>query len=183
MILEGDFEWHEMGLSPKDLDFIEGKNVSAREIAQAYGVPPMLVGIVGDATFANYKEARMHLWEDVILPLLDYLTSEFSMWLGQDYGLSFSYDVDSIPALAPKREATWSKLINADFLTLNEKRQAVGYASIDGGDVLCQSLKSTQHSASQITLTQVSQNKILPEFFMSGNIDVTFNPIGVFSIG
>ncbi|MDP5012597.1 MAG: phage portal protein, partial [Alphaproteobacteria bacterium] len=26
MILEGDFEWKEMGLTPKDLDFVEGKN-------------------------------------------------------------------------------------------------------------------------------------------------------------
>lgn len=58
LVLEGDCEWREMGLSPKDLDFIEGKNLSAREIAQAYGVPPMLVGVPGDATFANYREAR-----------------------------------------------------------------------------------------------------------------------------
>lgn len=71
MVLEGDFQWQEMGLNPKDLDFIEGKYLSAREIAQAYGVPPMLVGVPGDATFANYREARYHLWEDTILPLLD----------------------------------------------------------------------------------------------------------------
>ncbi|MCP4922937.1 MAG: phage portal protein [bacterium] len=64
LILEGDFRWQEMGLSPKDMDFLEGKRMSAREIAQAYGVPPMLVGIPGDSTFANFKEARLHLWEE-----------------------------------------------------------------------------------------------------------------------
>jgi len=58
MILEGDFDWKEMGLSPKDLDFIEGKNLSSREIAQAFGVPPMLVGVPGDSTFSDYREAR-----------------------------------------------------------------------------------------------------------------------------
>ena len=71
MVLEGNMEWREMGLNPKDLDFVNGKHLSAREIAQAYGIPGMLVGVPGESTFANYKEARLHLWEDTILPTLD----------------------------------------------------------------------------------------------------------------
>ncbi|MBX9976734.1 MAG: phage portal protein, partial [Alphaproteobacteria bacterium] len=138
MILEGDFEWKEMGLSPKDLDFIEGKNVSAREIAQAFGVPSILVGIMGDATYANYKEARLHLWEDTVLPLLEFITSELNAWLVPWFGedLTLSYNTDAIPALAEKREAHWEKIVNADFLTINEKRQEVGYPPIIGGDRL-----------------------------------------------
>jgi len=129
MILEGDFEWKEMGMTPKDLDFVEGKNVSAREICQAFGVPPMLAGVPGDATFANYREARFHLWEDTILPLLEMLAAEFNLWLQPYFGndLRLGYDVDGIQALAPKREAMWQKIAGADFLTEDEKRQAVGY--------------------------------------------------------
>ena len=138
IMLEGDFEWKEMGLSPKDLDFIEGKNLSAREISQAFGVPPMLAGVPGDATFANYREARFHLWEDTILPLLEFLVAEFNLWLTPYFGenLRLGYDTDAIPALAPRREAAWSKIAQADFLTLNEKRQAVGYGPVVDGDVL-----------------------------------------------
>jgi HK97 family phage portal protein len=138
LILEGDYEWREMGLSPKDLDFIEGKNLSAREIAQSYGVPPMLVGVPGDATFANYKEARFHLWEDTIIPLLEFFVAEFNLWLSPAFeeGLTLTYNMDAIPALAPRREAVWSKVAAANFLTLNEKRQAVGYGPLAGGDVI-----------------------------------------------
>lgn len=137
MILEGDFEWTEMGLSPKDLDFINGKNLTAREIAQAFGVPAMLVGVQGDSTFANYKEARFHLWEDTVLPLLDTILAEMTLWLGgHDMGMRFAYDIDAIPALAPRREAMWAKINNADFLTINEKRQAVGYTPLENGDHL-----------------------------------------------
>ncbi len=138
MVVEGNCEWKEMGLSPKDLDFIEGKNMSAREISQAFGVPPMLVGVPGDATFANYKEARFHLWEDTILPLIEYMVAEFNLWLTPFFGdnLRLSYDTDSIPALAPRREAAWAKITDADFLTINEKRQAVGYGPIEGGERL-----------------------------------------------
>ncbi len=129
MILEGDFEWKEMGLTPKDLDFVEGKNVSAREICQAFGVPTMLAGVPGDATFANYREARFHLWEDTILPLLEMLVAELNLWLQPYFGddLRLGYDLDGIQALSPKREAMWQKIAAADFLTENEKRQAVGY--------------------------------------------------------
>ena len=134
LVLEGDFEWKEMALSPKDLDFIEGKNLSAREIAQVYGVPPMLVGVPGDATFSNYKEARYHLWEDTILPHLEMIKSELNRWLVPFFGekLVLDYDTESIPALAPKREALWSKIEKASFLTLNEKRELVGYPPMSG---------------------------------------------------
>ncbi len=115
MVMEGDFEWKEMGLSPKDLDFIEGKNLSAREIAQAFGVPPLLVGIPGDATFANYKEARYHLWEDTIIPLIESLVAELNLWLCPFFGknLKLGYDLDSIPALTIRRESTWNKITHA----------------------------------------------------------------------
>jgi HK97 family phage portal protein len=86
LIMEGNCEWKELGLSPKDLDFIEGKYLSAREIAQVYGVPPMLVGVPGDATFSNYKEARYHLWEDTILPHLEKIKGELTQWLAPFFG-------------------------------------------------------------------------------------------------
>ena len=130
MILEGgNCEWKEMGMSPKDMDFCEGRNMAAREIAQVFGVPPMLVGIPGDATFANYKEARLHLWEDTILPLLGRLINQFNTWLVTQFGadLALTYDPDAIPTLGAKREAMWSRVNECSFLTDNEKRDAVGY--------------------------------------------------------
>lgn len=130
MVLEGDMDWREMGLSPKDLDFLNGKFMSAREIAQAFGVPPMLVGVPGDATFANYREARFHLWEDTIIPLLNRIMADFSRWLlPTDVG-NFSYDVEKITALAVRRDGVWDRLKDADFLTADEKRAALGYGPL-----------------------------------------------------
>lgn len=141
MLLHGEWEWQELGVKPKDLDYVEGKYLSAREIAQAYGVPSMLVGVPGDATFANYREARYHLWEDTILPLMETLKMDLNNWLLPMYkadgrGLQLEYDTESIPALTPKREAAWAKIAEADFLTLNEKRSAVGYPEHPNGDEL-----------------------------------------------
>lgn len=138
LVLEGGMKWCEMGLTPKDLDFIAGKHVSTREIAQAFGVPSMLVGVPGDSTFSNYREARFHLWEDTVLPLLHMVMEEMNRWIVPAYGdqLAFSYDADQIPALGCRRERLWGRVQDATFLTVNEKRAALGYSPLEAGDVL-----------------------------------------------
>ena len=69
LLLEGGLTWQTMSLSPKDMDFIELKHGAAREIALAFGVPPMLLGIPGDNTYANYREANLAFWRQTVLPL------------------------------------------------------------------------------------------------------------------
>lgn len=129
LLLEGNFEWKEMGLSPKDLDFISGKELSAKEIALAFGVPSILIGSMASATFSNYKEARYTFWEETLIPLLNIVAGEFSNWFKILFktDADLSYDLDSIPALSKRRETEWRKINNADFLTINEKREALGY--------------------------------------------------------
>ena len=74
LILEGGLDWKEMSISPKDMDFIETKHTAAREIALAFGVPPQLMGIPGDNTYSNMVEARLSLWEQTIIPLIQDVT-------------------------------------------------------------------------------------------------------------
>lgn len=138
LVLEGDFEWREMALSPRDMDFVNARNTSARDVALAFGFPPFLLGIPGDNTYANQREARLALWEQTILPLLNQLRDALNGWLGPRFGdgLTLDYDVDAISALALRRERVWDRVRRADFLTVNEKRAAVGYAPLPGGDDL-----------------------------------------------
>jgi len=136
LLLEGGLKWQAMSFSPADMDFIESKHVSAREIALAFGVPPMLLGIPGDNTFANYQEANRALWRQTILPLLDKTADALNGWLTPKFGegLRLAYDLDAIPALSAEREALWSRIEAASFLTLNEKRRTAGLGPVEGGD-------------------------------------------------
>jgi len=132
LLLEGGLDWRPMSLTPKDMDFLSAKHAAAREIATALGVPPMLLGVPGDATYANYREARLALWEETILPLLDGLASELNAWLAPRFGagLRLVPDLDAVSALSPRREAVWARVGGADFLTADEKRAAVGYGPL-----------------------------------------------------
>jgi HK97 family phage portal protein len=136
LLLEGGLDWKEMSLSPKDMDFIEAKNMAAREIALGFGVPPMLLGIPGDNTFANFAEANRTLWRQTVLPLAARLAEALGNWLAPHYGegLRLTHDLDQVDALAGERDALWARIGAAEFLTTDEKRAAVGYGRIASGE-------------------------------------------------
>ncbi|WP_226576778.1 phage portal protein [Acuticoccus sediminis] len=135
LLLEGGLDWKTMAMSPRDMDFIEAKNQAAREIALAFGVPPMLLGIPGDNTYANYREANRAFWRQTVLPLVNRTVQAMGNWLGAAYepGLRLAFDPDGVEALAVERDALWDRVAAADFLTRDEKRAAVGYGVGDGG--------------------------------------------------
>ncbi|MEM7619803.1 MAG: phage portal protein [Pseudomonadota bacterium] len=138
LLLEGGLDWKSMSLSPRDMDFIEAKHVAAREIALAFGVPPMLLGIPGDNTYSNYAEANRSFWRQTILPLVSRSTKAIANWLAPSFSedVDIKPDLEKIEALASEREAVWERVRRSDFLTLNEKRAAVGYGPVENGDVL-----------------------------------------------
>ncbi|MBH0237615.1 phage portal protein [Methylobrevis albus] len=138
LLLEGGLDWTAMSLSPQDMDFMQAKNAAARDVALAFGVPPMLLGIPGDATYANYAEANRAFWRQTVLPLCQRVAAALAAWLGPLYGqgISLRVDLDQVPALGGERQELWQRVMAADFLTVNEKRAAVGYAPVEDGDRL-----------------------------------------------
>ena len=143
LLLEGGLDWKALSLSPKDMDFIQAKHAAAREIALAFGVPPLLLGLPGDNTYANYQEANRAFWRQTVIPLVARIQKSFAAWLAPAYGaFTFDYDVDRLDALADERAKEWTRIGAASFLTDDEKREAVGYGPRvkkdgggEGGDV------------------------------------------------
>jgi len=136
MVLEGGLDWHAMSFTPNDMDFSDIRNSAAREIALAFGVPPMLLGIPGDNTYANYREANLAFWRSTVLPLVSRTGSSLTQWLAPKFGetLRIGFDTDAIDALALDRESTWDKLNAATFLTTDEKRAAAGYGAVESAE-------------------------------------------------
>ena len=129
LVLEGGLDWKPMSLSPAEMDFIAGKHAAAREIALAFGVPPQLLGIPGDATYANYREANAAFWRGTVVPLVRKTAGALTGWLGSRFGtvdLKIEADLDSAPGLQGERDALWARLGAASFLTDEERRRMAG---------------------------------------------------------
>ena len=133
LLLEGGLDWKVMALSPRDMDFTEARNGAARDIALALGVPPMLIGIPGDNTYANYQEANRAFLRLTVLPMLTRLLASLANWLEPDAekGFRIEPDLDRVSGLAAERSELWNRLTAAPFLTDAEKREAVGYGPLD----------------------------------------------------
>ncbi len=127
MLLEGGLKWQALSMTPADMDFVELKAAAAREIALAFGVPAMLLGLPGDSTHANYREANRALWRLAVLPLaatiLDGLAQGLAGWWPDG---SLAIDLNKVPALSEDRERLWASVSAADFLSKNEKRDMLG---------------------------------------------------------
>ncbi|MDX8352223.1 phage portal protein [Cognatiyoonia sp. IB215182] len=136
MLLEGGLDWKPMGFSPSDMEFQKTKEAAAREIAIAFGVPPMLLGIPGDATYANYQEANRAFYRLTVLPLAARVMSAIAEWLSDftDETVELRPDLDQIPALSAERDAQWRRVSEAAFLTDAEKRALLGLPALEVGD-------------------------------------------------
>jgi HK97 family phage portal protein len=128
MLLEGGLKWQALSLTPADMDFVALKEGAARDIALAFGVPPVLVGLPGDATYANAREAGRALYRQTILPMagriLDALSTMLSDWLGE---MRLAVDTDQISELAEDRAQLWQQVGAASFLSDAEKRDMLGF--------------------------------------------------------
>ena len=136
MLLEGGLDWKPMGFSPSDMEFQKTKESAAREIATAFGVPPMMLGIPGDATYANYQEANRAFYRLTVLPLVSKVAAAVGHWLSGFAGeaLMLKPDLDQVPALSGERDAQWARVAQADFLTQDEKRALLGLPKLTGDD-------------------------------------------------
>ena len=128
MLLEGGLDWKPMGFSPSDMEFQKTKEAAAREIAVAFGVPPMLLGLTGDATYSNYQEANRAFYRLTVVPLVSRVMGSVSQWLSGLAGavVGLRPDLDQVPALAQERDQQWARVGAATFLSDAEKRALLG---------------------------------------------------------
>lgn len=136
IVLDGGFDWKQMGLNPEQMQFVEGADRAAREIAFALGVPPMMLGIRGDNTYSNYQEARQAFYQDTAIPLAKLIAAALTRWFEHQLGegVCLEINTDQLEALAPMRKDQWTGLQACTFLSINEKREAIGYTPVDGGN-------------------------------------------------
>lgn len=139
MLLEGDFDWKEMAMSPRDMDFLQNKHMAAKDIALCFGVPSQLIGIPDSQTYANVQEARLALYEETIIPLARRVESDLNEWLAPSYGdnITIEYDVEQIPAMTERRRRIYENVTSAvreGIISRNEARERLGLEPINGGD-------------------------------------------------
>jgi hypothetical protein len=89
----------------------------------------MLLGIPGDNTYSNYKEANLAFWRETVLMLVARFCRGLTKFVCRRWGedLRIWFDEDRISALQIDRDAVWSRVEASTSITKDEKREAMGY--------------------------------------------------------
>ena len=135
MLLEGGLDWKPMGFSPSDMEFHRTKEAAARDVALAFGVPPMLLGLPGDNTYANYAEAHRAFYRLTVLPLVAKTLAAVSGWLPALLRRGVRGEGRLRQRAGAGRGARGAVAADrgADFLSDGEKRAAARPAEAAGG--------------------------------------------------
>lgn len=126
--LTGAVTYQELGASSSDMQALDVRNATAREICFDMGVPPVLLGIEGDSTFNNQAEARASFARDTIRPLANFIATELSAWLQPVApGVEIRFNYSSDAASMFDEGIRWERVGKAYGLSVNEKRELIGY--------------------------------------------------------
>lgn len=74
-VMDGDPSVTLLSQNPRDVEYQEGRKLAREGECGAFGVPPVLVGILDRATYSNYSEAKVIFWGITMVPLMDFNVS------------------------------------------------------------------------------------------------------------
>jgi HK97 family phage portal protein len=136
-----------LGLNLRDLEFPDLRSISETRICMTFKVPPILVGAkvgLDRSTFSNYREARVSLWEESIMPLQRRFGDAIQTRLLPEFTgvgrsrVQMRWDNSDVLALREGEKDKWERATNAlarGGVSINDFRRTVGLEPVGGGDV------------------------------------------------
>lgn len=150
-VLEGGMEFHELGLSNKDSQFLEARQFTVTEIARIFRVPPHKIGDLSKATFSNIEQQSLEFVLDTMQPWAERWESSMeSNFIGDDEGVDPEFDFKRLMrGDQTARAAYYQGGINSGWLTRNEARAGEGLEPLDGLDEPLRPLNMVEESAAE----------------------------------
>ncbi len=139
--LDADTKYESFGDNNKDAEFLGLDKMSREQILAVWGVPPVIVGILESANYANSKEQMRLFYEFTVKPMLRLIegainTQFIPIWW-PDRGLFVEFDVQGVDALQEDKVQQAQRhniYFTIGALSPNEIRRDLGLEPRDGGD-------------------------------------------------
>lgn len=141
VVLEEGMKFNPATFSPKESEYLGARRLTREETAAQYFIPPVFVGILEHANFANIKEQHVGLYADTLGPWLDWLSEEFEGQLVPEFPdttdvyLEFKIE-EKLRGRFEEQAAAIQTATGAPWLSRNEARAMFNREPIDGGDGL-----------------------------------------------
>lgn len=156
-VIGADMKFTAFAFKSSDNQLIEQLRFTGEQIAQAFGIPPFIIGI-GQIPAGMKVDDMMGMYERLALqPLIDAKENLLEEGLGISRPLGI--DVDTGPLLrmdTQKRAEVWGKLVNDGISTPNEARKdGFNLPPLDGGDTVY--MQQQDFPLDQVRLNKIAQ--------------------------
>ena len=127
MILQGGLKFEQVGVTQKDMEFLDLRKYSRETLLQIFGMKKAIISVTDDLNYATAMEQKRDWWESTLIPLMNGITSSLdSGLLKNDPNLWITFDLSGIQALKEdlqKKVDVASKLWSIGFTAneINEK--------------------------------------------------------------
>ncbi len=129
-----------LGLSHRDIDFIQGLRWSLEEVSRTYGVPKLLLGDFERATYANVQASDRMFWRNTVVPEVRFLEDQMNRALLPKLGypdLTVEFDLSAVEALQEDENSRVQRetaLLDRGVLTINEVRRDHNLPEVPWGE-------------------------------------------------
>lgn len=124
--------------TPADTQWLEGKQLAAIEVANAFHIPPEILGL-RQGTYSNVAAYRQQLYRDVLGSDIAALEQAFNAGLSENIDADMYVEADMQVKLRGGFEEQAQMLqtaVGRPYMTANEGRARLNLSALDGGDEL-----------------------------------------------
>jgi len=134
-IAENGLKLKQLGLNPKDTEFLSLRKVNWREILAVYGVTPAIAGVTEDINYATANEQRRGFWENTMIPTLsdidETFTARVARRFGDDYAIVHDYSlIEALRENSNERVTRLSVMRASGAISADEFREEMNYEAI-----------------------------------------------------
>jgi HK97 family phage portal protein len=138
LAVKGDVEVSPLSMSSADMQFLESRKFTIREIARFFNVPPSKLMDDSNSNYKSVEVSNIAFYTEALQPIVTEIEREFSAkllneWKYQDY--KFCFDLSALYALDLESKARWDKnRLENGIVSVNDLRRERDVEPVDKGD-------------------------------------------------
>ena len=134
-VMQGNMKYEPIQINATDAQMLESRQFNIQDIARFFGISPILLGDLSNSSYSTLEASQQEFILHTLQPYIEMVEDEFTRKLSNDDNIKI--ELDSTVILKTDKTAVanyYTQLLTNGILCVNEVREELGYAPIEGGD-------------------------------------------------
>lgn len=163
LVLKGDGQLTPISMSSADMQFLESRKFTIREIARFFNVPPSKLMDDSNANYKSVEVSQIAFYAEALQPIVDEIEREFAAkMLTEKTFLDWKYDFDlrALYALDLESKARWDKArLENGQASVNDLRRESDKEPVANGDEILMSVNLAPLGSAKLSGESSNKNE------------------------